>query len=129
MSTEAIRLELWDIAPELQPADGDTNALEKVDRFIVRAQRYVAREVAGAEYGTLVAYKTADMMTKAELNTLAKQVQDNPVLLKEKVGQAEYTYADRLKQLQEAQGVYASEFEDRMSVLCVGGFITSNGSG
>lgn len=123
MSSATIRDELFDIAPEFETTE--PGALSKVDRFIVRAQRYVSQEVAGSEYDTLVAYKTAELMTLAK--PTASSSESLGALLKEKVDNAEYTYANaddvRMKR---AQG-YRSEFEERMSVLCVGGFITSNG--
>lgn len=102
--SETIRIELFDIAPELETVD--VAELERVDRFIARAQNYVDADLVGDEYDLLVAYKTAQLMTLASPGSIAD---GTGALLKEKVDNAEYTFANS----DDAKAKRAKEFSDQ----------------
>lgn len=119
----SVNEEIFDIAPEFETED--SGALLKIDRFIVRAQRFVAREVAGAEYDYLVALKTAELMTLAKPGSQAAGAE--VVVLEEKSDNASWKYANPEALRLARAADFAKQFEDRMAELCIGGFVTSNG--
>lgn len=122
MSTATIRTELFDIAAEFETTD--QAAIAKIDRWIVRAQRHVAKEVAGAEYDTLVAYKAAELMTLAAPSTALTTGEG--ALLKEKGDNVEYVYANTEGERAKRAAEFKTEFDTRMGTLAIGGFVTSD---
>lgn len=113
--SEAIRIELFDIAPELAVEDADTAGLEKINRFIGRAQKYVNADAVGDDdYNLLVAYKTAHLMTLAKPGSVAD---GNGALLKEKVDNSEYTFANSDEAKMKRAKEFSDEFERRIDEI------------
>jgi len=110
--SQAIRTELFDIAPELQSAvQAD---LDKIDRFIARAQKHVNADIVGDEYNLLVAYKTAELMTLAKPGS---QSAGASVLLEEKVDNAHYKFANSDEAKAKRAKEFADEFEKRIGEI------------
>lgn len=115
--------DLFDIAPEFEVEETDTDALEKIDRFIERAKRKVDKTAVGNEYDELVAYKTAELMTRALPASASNGFE---VVLSEKVDNGEIRYGNsddaKAKRIKE----FSDHFNERMGILCVGGLVMSN---
>lgn len=106
--SQAILIELQDIAPELDFTD-----TEAIDRWIGRAQRYVNADIVGDDYSTLVAYKCAELMTKARPSEAVSSGQGE--LLEETVDNAKYKYGSTAGAKADREKEFRDEFESRMA--------------